>query len=208
MTDDQLAAVVLAIDEINGDDPNSCAGQPRAQWQGQRAMAWTIELDPAPSVPVQVAARAHHLRRWDMPRSDFPAGRAGYLRWRRDAKQKHAALVSDVLRAHEWPDTEIDRVGALIERKGLGTDPETQLVEDAACLVFLETQFDEMVDRLGHDHMVQIVAKTLKKMSGEAISAAASIELSAASQAVLQEAITPPADETTPPTTGRRPVRD
>ena len=194
-TDHQLSsvtAVMAAIDALNADDPTLFAGEPLAQFQGKRATAWALGLSPDASIPVQVATRAHHLRRWEFPRADFPAGRPGYLRWRREAKRRHRSLVTDLLQAHLWNEADTDRVGDLIERKGLGSDPDTQLVEDAACLVFLETQFDEMLTRLGHDHLVSVVAKTLKKMSPEAIAAAGTIDLSSEAQMVLQDAVTPP----------------
>lgn len=194
-SNDRVAAVLTAIDEINAQDPNSCAGKPRALVQGQQAMAWALELNPTASSAVRIATRAHHLRRWEMPRSDFPDGRAGYLKWRRAAKAKHRLFVEGILSAHDWPADEIDRVGTLIERMKLGRDAETQLVEDAACLVFLETQFDDMVEQLGHDHMVRVVTKTVKKMSDDAIAAVGTMTFSPATEAVLEAAVSPAADE-------------
>ena len=87
-------------------------------------------------------------------------------------------------------DASVERAQVLLGRTQLRNDPETQALEDAACLVFLETQFDDMSTRTEHDHLVSIVTKTLKKMSPHAISLAASIDLSATAQSILNEAAT------------------
>ena len=96
---------------------------------------------------------------------------------------------------HDWPDESIDRARLLLGRTRLKTDRDTQHLEDAACLVFLETQFDDMAERTEHDHLVSIVTKTLKKMSPEAVTLAGSIGLSTTSQAVLADAVALLGDE-------------
>ena len=87
-TIDQAAA---AIDAANADDPHRHDEEPVALVQGRLAEDWVVRLDPDASAALRLAARAHHLRRWVVPRSSYPEGRAGYLRWRRDQKQRHAA---------------------------------------------------------------------------------------------------------------------
>lgn len=185
-----LAAAIAAIDRANETDPNLIGDRPLALVQGERASAWLAGLDATPSGELAVAARAHHLRRWEIARADFPEGRDGYLRWRRANKQHQATVIGPLLDGLGFDEAFRARVAALLLRRGLGTDAETQSLEDVACLVFLETQFEPMVDRLDHDHLVRVVAKTLKKMSPEAIALAIGIELSPMAAAVLGEAVT------------------
>ena len=160
-----LTEVVAAIDAENEGDPNQVAGGPRARVEGERAMHWVEVLAPDASPELLLAARAHHLRRWSIPRSSYPDGRRGYLRWRRDLKDVHATAVAEVLGAHGFDDASIARVQDLVRKKGLGSDPETQVLEDAICLAFLEVQYDDLAARLDDDHMVEVLRKTLKKMS-------------------------------------------
>jgi len=183
-----LDAALAAIDAANRADPNHIGNQPRALLEGRAATAWVRQLTPEAAPEVVIAARAHHLRRWEVPRASYPEGRAGYLRWRSDQKRRHGEDVAAILDEHGFDDAQTQRVRALLERRGLGQDPDTQLVEDAACLVFLETRYDEMLARLEHDHMVEVVRKTLAKMSPAAIGAAARIELSASARQVLADA--------------------
>ena len=89
----------------------------------------------------------------------------------------------------EWPAAVIEQARTLLARTNLRTDPETQALEDTACLVFLETQFDDMAARTEHDRMTSIVTKTLKKMSPLAVTLAASIDLGSTAGAVLADAI-------------------
>ena len=168
--------VYAAIDVGNSRDPNlvTIAGGtwPRAKFQGVRASYWVGRLSPAADPSVFFAARAHHLERWSVARSSYPEGRFGYHRWKRDARAAARNAIGDVLGSCGLDGAMIERVGELVDRQSLGSDPDTQLVEDAACLVFLETQYEELIDRLGDDKVAEAVRKTLKKMSPEAIAMA------------------------------------
>ena len=42
----------------------------------------------------------------------------------------------------------IARVQDLVRKRGLGKDPEVQTLEDALCLVFIETQLRDLAARL------------------------------------------------------------
>jgi hypothetical protein len=189
---DRLARASASIDAANADDPTHVvvrgAAHPLAQVHGVLAAEWVLALRPDADELVQLAARAHHLRRWAVPRSSYPEGRPGYLRWRRDQKQRHAVEVAALLAECGYDAAEIDRVGALIRREGLGTDPDAQLVEDAACLVFIETQLADIAPRFDHAHLIEVIRKTARKMSPDALAAIASIPLDDAARALLAEA--------------------
>lgn len=168
---------LAAIDAANEDDPHRTGGEPLALVQGRLAERWVLRLDPNASAALRLAARAHHLRRWVVPRASYPDGRAGYLRWRRDQKQRHAAELGEILQQAGVEAAIVDRATAIVAKVGLGSDPEVQLFEDAVCLTFLETQLDETADRLDPDLMVGVIAKTLAKMSDDGRAAALTIEL-------------------------------
>ena len=51
-------------------------------------------------------------------------------------------------------------------------DPAAQVHEDAACLVFLETQLDQLIDQMGDDRVVEVLVKTAAKMSPAGLAAA------------------------------------
>ena len=196
MTDagsERLVAAIAAIDEANSADPNELTyrGQrrPKELLHAELMTQWVTALDPAADEAQLLAARAHHFRRWTSPRSEYPDGRAGYLRWRTRAKQRHAEEVGTLLAAHGYDEETIARVGSIIRKEGLRNDPAVQTHEDALCLVFLDTQLEELADRLGDDEVVEVLAKTVPKLSPRGVDAVGQIELSDRGASLVQRAV-------------------
>ena len=155
-----------AIDAANAADPRSHDSEPLALAQGRRAEEWVVRLDPEASDALRLAARAHHLRRWALPRSDYPEGRTGYLRWRRAQRERHARDLAAILDEARVDGSVASRATQIVTKRGLGSDPEVQTFEDAVSLTFLETELQPVLDRLDDDtKAADIVAKTLAKMS-------------------------------------------
>ena len=177
-----LAATVAAVDEVNSTDPRSITigdvTGPQELVMGRRASEWVERLDEHPSAEQLVAARAHHLRRWARPRSDYPEGRSGYLRWRADAKRVHAAELAEIMTAAGASNDAIETTTSLILKVHLRTSSDAQVHEDALCLTFLEAQLDHTADRLGDDAVVDVLVKTIKKMSPAGLTAASGLALS------------------------------
>ncbi len=190
--DPRFAVAVAAMDLANAADPNTIlvdgVERPKEVVHAERATAWVLRLDPAADDAQLLAARAHHLRRWLLRRDEYDEGRAGYLRWRAELKRRHARDAGDILRDAGYDDELITRVQRIIRKEGLGRDPQVQTHEDALCLVFLASQFGEIVDKLGDDRTVDVVRKTLTKMSGAAIALAVGMDLSPQERAVLDRA--------------------
>ncbi len=59
------------------------------------------------------------------------------------------------------------RVAAIILRKSLAGDAEAQALEDALCVVFFETQLDDLANRLDPEMLQDVGRKTLRLMSPE-----------------------------------------
>ena len=165
-----------AIDSANATDPREHLGEPLALAQGRRAEEWVVRLDPKASDALRLAARAHHLRRWELPRAEYPEGRAGYLRWRRAQRDRHARDLAAILDRAGVDGSTSARAAQIITKQGLGSDPEVQTFEDAVSLTFLETELRAVLERLDDDAKAAgIVAKTMAKMSAEGRNQAASV---------------------------------
>ena len=190
---DRYGGAVSAIDAANAIDPTHVVvrgtDQPLALVHGQLAAEWVQTLHPDAPDEWLLAARAHHLRRWELPRSDYPAGKAGYLRWKRDQRQRHGREVAVLLADVGFEAEFVERVQALVRRDHLATDPGSQAVEDAACLVFIETQLADVSTKLDRDHLIDVIRKTAKKMSPAALDAVGSIPLDAAERRLLADAL-------------------
>ena len=176
-----LDEAFAAIDAANADDPNTIVvrgeRRPKEQAHAEMAVEWVRRLTPDPSDALLLAARAHHVRRWEIDRSTEPKGRAGYLKWKRNLQQHHAAVVGRVLSEVGVDPATIERVQAIVKKERMRSDPEVQVFEDALCLVFVETQFGALATDLGDDHMVEVVVKTLRKMTPAGRSAALGLPL-------------------------------
>lgn len=183
-------SAVAVIDAANAADPNTVDVRgrqiPLALAHGQLAAEWVGQLLDAPDEAVLLAARAHHLRRWEVPRDSYPSGRPGYLRWRRDQKARHAADVAEILQASGYGPADIERVQRLIRREPVDG---AQIVEDAACLVFIETQLASVAARLDHEHIVDVIRKTARKMSAAGRGLVATIPLAEPERRLLAEAL-------------------
>jgi len=187
---DWFGRSIERIDELNGQDPRrmTLAGEsgPQELLMGRRAAFWLGLLDPAAAPEQLVAARAHHLRRWLRPRTDYPEGRAGYLRWRADAKVHHAAELAGIMEAAGAPARAVERTGSLVRKEHLRTDPAAGAHEDALCLTFLEAQLDDTAERLGDDALVPVLTKTMRKMTASGLALVGEIELSGYGRALIE----------------------
>jgi hypothetical protein len=170
----RLSAALAAFDTANVDDPNTEAvGEarlPREFLYGRRMSRMLSGYAPDASEAVQLAVRCQHLRRWEIPRERYPRHREGYLAWRRDLASFHAAGAAAILQAVGYPETMVARVASLVRKEQLKSDPEAQLVEDVAALVFLEHYLQSFVadhPELEKSRLAEIVYRTLGKMSEE-----------------------------------------
>ena len=84
--------------------------------------------------------------------------------------------------------TTIERVQDIIRKRNLGTDPEVQALEDALCLVFIETQLRELA-ATDDEKMVAIIQKTATKMSSEAIALVGELDLEPSDHALIERAL-------------------
>ena len=164
--------VIAAIDRRHADDP---AG--RELNYAERMTAWLGLLAKAPSDDLKIAVRAQHFERWRYPREDFPLGREGYLRWRREAARRQAQAVGGLLASCGVSRPTIERVGALMQKRGLRRDPEAQALEDCACLVFLESELARFAEGRDVAQVARIMKRTWGKMSPVARRQAGSLPL-------------------------------
>jgi hypothetical protein len=189
----RLARAIAALDALNAADPRmlSYRGElrPRELLQSELATEFLRRLAPDAGEALQLAARAHHLRRWEMPRSRHPAGRQGYHRWRRELQDFHARALVPVLEAAGYGHDAIQRVQALVRKQDLGSDPEVQHLEDALCLVFLQTELEDVAERLPPERLSAVLARTLRKMSARGREEAQRCELSPRARELLARAL-------------------
>lgn len=163
----RLDAALAAIDAANAADPGEEAGEPAALVYGRRMSAELDRLFPDASEPLRIAARGQHIERWVLPRDQYPAGRTGYLTWRRELARRHAERVAGIMTDAGYGAEDIAAVGRMLRKEGIKRDAEVQALEDVICFVFLKWYFAPFAARHEDDKVADIVAKTARKMSPE-----------------------------------------
>lgn len=153
---------------------------------------WVTRLVPNASPLLLLAARAQHLERWSVPRNSFPLERAGYLAWRRSLYTKQAERARELLIAAGVSAGEADEAATWVSKTGLKTNPGTQALEDAACLVFLESEiaaFAAQHAEYPREKFLHILRKTWRKMNPDAQQAALNLPLPAPIAELVREAV-------------------
>ena len=181
------------FDAANAADPRLVASggreQPEALLYGRRMTRWLRRLAPGASEPLRLAARCQHLCRWMIPRDSYPMDREGYHRWRTDLARFHAEKAGEILRDVGYGDVTVGRVQALVRKERLKADPETQTLEDVACLVFLENYFSDFAKRHDEPKVLGILARTWAKMSPAGREAALGLDLVPEDRRLIETAL-------------------
>jgi len=193
---DSLARARVAIDAIHMRDPaRDGAGNPAELTYADRMEDWVRRLVPDAAPLLLLAARCQHLERWAVPRSTFPMDRVGYLRWRKSLYTRQAELARDSLIQSGVAEADAGEVATWVSKSGLKTNPGTQALEDAACLVFLENeiaQFAAQHQDYPPEKFVGIIRKTWAKMSEPAQAAAQTLTLDPGVAPLVRQALQSP----------------
>lgn len=180
----RYAAVIAEIDTANADDRRAVVveggARPYEVVYSERMMLRLEAMYPQASELLRIAARGQHIRRFDIPRSQFAEGRDGYNEWRRTCREHHAKLLRDIMRRHGYPSQDIEHVAKLVRKEQLKKDKESQALENVVDVVFLEHYFDEFYGKYSHyddAKIIDIIGKTLRKMSPKGHHAALALDL-------------------------------
>jgi len=189
----KLSNTLAAIDLLHQGDPtkvivntNEIANE---LLYAQQMTTWLNKLTETPSEFAQIAARAQHLCRWLSPRADFEMNRAGYFKWRIAQGKNHAQKAVQVMADNGYDQASCDTVYDIVRKKNIKSDGDTQLMEDAACLVFLEFQFEAFAQSHSDEKIIRIVQKTWAKMSDNGHQLALKLNFSASELALVQQAL-------------------
>lgn len=159
---------IALFDAANAEDPNREEGQPKELLYARRMSDMLGRFAPQAGEVAQLAVRAQHIRRWTVPRSNYPLGKPGYFAWRTGLYRFHAETAGELMRQSGYDEAIIAEVKAAVGKEGIKTNPDTQLVEDVSSLVFIEhymAGFAGLHPEYSEDKWLGIIRKTWKKMS-------------------------------------------
>jgi hypothetical protein len=190
---DKFQAAIALFDQHNAADPNvervDGVDYPRELLNARRLSAWVLQLAPAASEELRLAARCQHLCRWQIPRNTFPMDRPGYLKWRTVLKKFHAGKAGEILREAGYPEQAILRVQDLNLKKNFPQDADSRVLEDALCLVFLEHQLGDLAAKTTEDKLINALRKSWQKMTPAGQAEALKLNYGAREKAILEKAL-------------------
>lgn len=145
---------------------------------------------PDASDVLKLAIYGQHFRRWEVPRDSYPMTKLGYHSWRTFLKKRQGELVGAILKESGYSADDQQRCEALIKKDGLKQgEEEVQVLEDVACLVFLDDQFDEFKEKHDEQKIIDILRKTWVKMSKEGQDLALKIPMTSECQELVGKAL-------------------
>jgi hypothetical protein len=169
MAAENYEAAISLIDEAHSQDPNIAivngVDVPYELHYAQKMSQYLTLRSPSASPILKVAIRAQHFRRWEIPRDSYPMTKAGYLNWRAFLKKRQADLASAICLGCNFTTEEAEQVASLIRKEDLKKNEETQILEDVACLVFLDDQFEAFEKEHDEEKIITILRKTWRKVS-------------------------------------------
>lgn len=193
---ERCQAVIDDIDAANADDQRTVIMEgvvrPYEVVYSERMSKRLAVMYPEASELLHIAARGQHIRRFDIPRSRFPVGRDAYNEWRRTCREQHAKLLGDIMSRHGYGNLEIEHVAKLVRKEQLKKDKESQALENVVDVVFLEHYFDEFRGKNAHyddAKIIDIIGKTLRKMSPKGHQAALALDLPEGTRKLILAAI-------------------
>lgn len=189
---DRFERAVRMMDEANRQDPRTEIAdgerQPREWLFARRVYDWVTKLSDEPSEALLLAARGHTLCRWLVPRDDYPRTTVGYHKWRDACAALHADQAEAIIREVGYGDDTIGRVRDFITKANWPADEEACVLEDADCLVFLETKLGDYIDEWDEEKMQRILQRTMSKMTPKARELAHTLQLGSRERALLTKA--------------------
>lgn len=182
-----------AFDVVNAHDPRSIdvdgESTPYELAYARWLTDWVLKLQPDASEELLLATRAQHIARWTLSRQDYPEGLNGYLQWREDLKQIHAEKAGLLMKENGYSEEIVDLVQQFIRKDNFPDHPESRVLEDALCLVFIERQLEDFAETKPTEKTIDIIQKTWEKMTERAQDIAKNLELTPSAKSLLHQAL-------------------
>ena len=185
----RLERTLSAIDQLHSQDPEQENGRAKELVYAENMSAWLHRLTKKASEELQIAVRSQHLCRWEIPRSDFPMDRPGYLKWRTELGKLHARKAVEVMQTEGYEEESCKQVENTVRKLGIKRNADAQTLEDCACLVFIETGFLTFAAKHSEEKVINIVQKTWAKMSEQAQQAALALDLPEDAVTIIKKAL-------------------
>jgi hypothetical protein len=194
----QFEQATALIDAANAEDPNEVLDNgeifPKELLYSRRMSDMLERYKSETDDVMKLAIRAQHIQRWKSPRDAFPMNRQGYHKWRSELYNFHAETTAGMLSQAGYSEEVLERVKKAVGKRELKTNPDTQLVEDVAALVFIEhymLDFAEKHPEYDEEKWLRIIRRTWNKMTeqGQKFALSGALKLPEALIPLIQKAV-------------------
>ena len=127
-----------------------------------------------------------HLNPWHI----LLLATAGWMNREQGAVVEYLKEENRVLREVGYPADAIRRVKAFITKENWPAEPEACALEDADCLVFLETKLQNYVDEWEEEKTLRVLQRALRKMTADAREHSLRLKLGERERELVRRAVT------------------
>ena len=189
----RLEQAFLLFDEYNQQDPHRILWNdieyPAEYFYALQLYNWVMKLQPEANEILLLASRSQHIGRWKIPRETYPTGKAGYLRWRTDMAKFHAQIAGELMLQAGYHEEEIKKMQQILLKENLKNNADVQVMENALCLVFLQFQYEDFIQKHDDEKVIRILQKTWKKMTDPGRQFAMKLEFHGRGKELMERAI-------------------
>jgi hypothetical protein len=129
---------------------------------------------------LKLAAQCQHLMRWNVARDLYPYDRKGYHQWRRAVMDYQLQQTMKILTGVNIEADDIQIITEALKNQGNKSNSNSQIIEDTACLVFIKWYLEPFASKHENIKIIEILKKTMQKMSDSGLTLVKSIDKSPA----------------------------
>jgi hypothetical protein len=194
MINDELYEIALTeIEKAHSQDPSKedMNGSlfPSELLYSKRMLSMLAMVSPDNSNTLKLAVQCQHLKRWNIPRANHPFTRRGYHHWRREVMEYQLEQTRLLLTDAQINNEDISWILNALKNQGDKSIPESQIIMDTACLVFLKWYMEPFARKHENEKVSDILKKTMRKMSETGLNLISKLNLPASTQHVLSKAV-------------------
>lgn len=164
--------VIQLIDQAHAEDPSielvNGESISKELLYSTRMSDCLLEFFPSASELQQIGAKCQHLKRWEVPRDTYPMGKKGYYQWRTYLYDYQAEKAAEIMNECGYSKEAVEEVKAMVAKKQVKTNSSSQLLEDVACLIFIQFYLKDFAVDYEEEKLIKIIQRTWNKMSEQA----------------------------------------
>jgi hypothetical protein len=191
ITEELYNKACLAINEVHSKDVNNEfeAGVeiPAELIYSERMLKVLTEFSADADYKMKLAAQCQHFERWGVARSLFPMDKKGYYQWRKAVLDYQLTRMSEELTSCDIAQNDIHDISDILINRGKNEHLDGQTLEDVACIVFVEWYLPAFAAKHEPEKVIDIVKKTIKKISEKGMKAISERDLSTSVIEILKQ---------------------